>query len=106
MKERHPSLPDGLSLTTARVEHMYGGAAEKWLMDLGDLADSAALDPATCVAVVQAVRAVRDQLVVSEALHQLKENSLLLAGEPLVGNDRSFRVSDGGRSDGQPSQVA
>jgi hypothetical protein len=88
------------------VERMYGGTAQQWLNDLGDLADAAELDPAMCVAVAQAVRAVRDQLVVSEALHQLKQHTLLLTGEPLVGNDGGFGVGDGRGIDGQPSQVA
>jgi hypothetical protein len=108
MKEQQPSPPPpaGLSRVGGMVERMYGGTAQQWLSDLGDLADAAALDPAMCVAVVQALRAVRNELLVSEALHQCQQDSTLLPGVVGISNDGGFWVWNLGGADGQPPQVA
>ena len=101
-----PPPPRGLSRASGMVERMYGGAESARFMQLGELADAAGVDPAMCVAVVQALRAVRDQLLVSEALDELHQHSTLFTGQVGIGNDSGFEVRDLGSSDGHPSQVA
>ena len=88
------------------VERMYGGAARTRLIQLGELADSAGTDPAMCVAAIHALRAVRDELLVSEALHQCQQDSTLLPGVVGMGHDGGFGVWDLEGVNGQPPQVA
>ena len=88
------------------VERMYGGAECARLMQLGELADAAGVDPLMCVAVVQALRSMRSELLVSKALDELHQHSTLLTGQVGIGNNGGFKVGDLGSPDGQPSQVA
>lgn len=100
------SASDWLSRLVTKVEHMYGGVERTRLMQLGELADLAESDLAMCVAVVQTLRTVRDQLLVSEALHECQQDASLLASEAGVSDDGSLGLWDFGSADGQPSQVA